>query len=44
MIPNTPSCNNIMSKASLDIKNAHSEREKLKGKRPNKNDQKLVAA
>jgi hypothetical protein len=30
-----------MSKASLDIKDAHSEREKLKEKRLNQNEQKL---
>jgi hypothetical protein len=33
-----------MFKASLDIKDAHSEREKLKEKRPNQNDQKIAAA
>jgi hypothetical protein len=31
MIPNTPSlCNNIMSKASLDIKDAHCQKYKIK--------------
>jgi hypothetical protein len=33
-----------MSKSSLDIKDAHHEREKLKEKRPSQNDQKLAAA